>query len=224
MRNTHMNLRSATRSVIAVAMFAVLAAPAGAVEINFDTLPGGIAVTTQYQSLGAVFSSNNDTAALIFSDPAEAKSQPNILVGNNNFSNIYLRFIDPVTGNFSTASSVSVYAISVGFSRWSVTAKNGDGQTLETFVLQHLAGPVNGLGNQDLLTFASSSIASIDFVFTSTSPGDGIGIDNLSFISQPVPEPSAATLLAVGIALFGLRLRYVRLRNPAPSSAPAANA
>jgi hypothetical protein len=186
------------KALLTWALLAATAAPAAAVVINFDTLPTGTAVTTQYQSQGAVFSSNSNSPARIFADVAEATSQPNILVGNNVFSNIFLRFVDPVTGSPATASNVSVYAISVGATQWTVTAKSAGGQPIETFVLQNLAGPVNGLGNQDLLTFASSNIASIDFVFTLTNPNDGIGIDDLSFTLQPVPEPSAAVLLSLG--------------------------
>jgi hypothetical protein len=211
MLNFH-TVSCASKSVwLTCALLAASAAPAGAVVINFDTLPSGTEVTTQYQPQGAVFSSNSNGAARIFADVAEATSQPNILIGRNVLSNIFLRFVDPITGSPATASNVSVYAISVGASEWTVTAKNAGGQPIQTFVLQHPDGPVNGLGNQDLLTFAASNIASIDFVFTNMNSNDGIGIDDLSFTLQPVPEPSVAVLMSLGLALMGYRVGSAHL-------------
>src|SRR5437660_299956 len=175
------------RMMLGVALLTLVMSPAEAVVIDFDTLPNGTAlssgtaITTQYQPLGAIFASNGGTSAHVLSDPPEAVSQPNVLVGNDVFSDLFLRFVDPTTGSPSTATNVSVYAISVGHAQWTVTAKDALGQTLQTFVLQRLSGPVNGLGNQDLLTFTSTDIATIDFVFTISNPEDGIGIDNLSF-------------------------------------------
>lgn len=194
--------------MLGAALLTLAISPAEAVIIDFDTLPNGTAlsngtaITTQYQSLGAVFTSNGGTSAHILTDPPEAVSQSNILVGNDIFSNIFLRFVDPTTGAPSTADNVSVYAISVGYAQWTVTAEDALGNTLQTFVLQHLSGPVNGLGNQDLLMFNSTGIATIDFVFTISNPGDGIGIDNLSYTAQDtsvVPEPDTLALLAIGL-------------------------
>ncbi len=78
-----------------------------------------------------------------------------------------------------------------------MTARDSLGQPLETFVLQHLDGPENGLANQDLLIFGSAGIATIDFVFTiSSANNDGIGIDDLSFTiaarQPPVNNPPVA--------------------------------
>jgi len=195
--------------MLGVALLTSVMSPAEAVVIDFDTLPNGTvlssgtAITTQYQPLGAVFASNGGTSAHILSDPPEAVSQPNILVGNDNFSDIFLHFVDPATGVPSTANNFSVYAISVGHSEWTVTAKDALGQTLQTFILQHLNGPANGLGNQDLLRFTATDIATIDFVFTIVDGSDGIGIDNLSFTVQQasaVPEPGTVVLLGTGLA------------------------
>jgi len=197
------------KMMLGAALLTSVLSPAEAVVIDFDTLPNGTAllsgtaITTQYQPLGAVFASNGGASAHVLNDPPEAVSQPNVLVGNDVFSDLFLRFVDPTTGSPSTANNVSVYAISVGHAQWTVTAKDALGQTLQNFVLQNLSGPVNGLGNQDLLTFTATGIATIDFVFTIVDGSDGIGIDNLSFTVQQasaVPEPGTVVLLGTGLA------------------------
>src|SRR5437879_6155222 len=79
------------RIMLGVALLTVVMSPAEAVVIDFDTLPNGTAlssgtaITTQYQPLGAIFASNGGTSAHVLSDPPEAVSQPNVLVGNDVF-------------------------------------------------------------------------------------------------------------------------------------------
>ncbi|MCA8973068.1 MAG: hypothetical protein KDC98_00020 [Planctomycetes bacterium] len=159
--------------------------------LNFDNLAANTAITNQYQSQGVLFHSNLGSPAHIWSDPAEATSPPNIMVGTDNFADLFVRFVDPTSAAPTTARQVSVVAISVGHAQWTVTARDSNGQPLQTFVLQNLGGPANGFGNQDTVTFTSSAIASIDFVFTISNPADGIGIDDLSFRLNPTCQPAS---------------------------------
>ncbi len=194
-------------------LFIITTGPAIATIIDFDTLPDGTAlghnvpITDQFQTLGVLFSGENGPAHT-FKDLGEATTKPNILVGDDNFGDLSVSFVNTSSGLASTANNVSVNAISVGWAEWTVTSKDLAGDILEQFVLQNPTGPVNGLANVDPISFTIDGIASIDFIFTVDHAGDGIGIDDLTFNLASVPEPSIIALFAAGF--FGIG--FVRRR------------
>jgi len=193
-------MRSHTlRPLLVAALLSLLARPAQvhATTLDFDAFADGTAITNQFQSLGVVFSSDAGQPAHVFSDPAEATSSPNILVGADNFANLFITFVDPVTGLPNPASgacAVTMNVISVGVATITVTSRSLAGTPLQSFVLTHPGGPPNGLGNVDPLQFTVAGIASIDLVFTTPGPPgvDGVGIDDLSFgLGCPTPTARA---------------------------------
>lgn len=189
-------------------------APLSAVLIDFESLPGGenasngLKINNQYQPVGAIFSSNNGQDATIFSASSESTSGSFIMVGADNFSNIFLNFVDPLTGDQATAQNFSVNVVSVGHAVYTVTARNLQGNVLESVDLTNPEGPQNGFANIDPVSFSSTNIASVDFVFTTSNPGDGIGIDDLAFeLNAAVPEPASSFLLMMAMTFGILSLR-----------------
>ncbi len=184
--------------------------PLSAVLIDFENLPGGanafngLKISNQYQPVGAIFSSNNGQDATIFSAPGESTSGGFIMVGADNFKDIFLNFVDPLTGNQTTVQNFTVNVVSVGHAVYTVTARNLQGNVLESVDLTNPDGAQNGFANIDSVSFSSTNIASVDFVFTTPNPGDGIGIDDLAFeFNTAVPEPASSFLLIIATA-FGI--------------------
>lgn len=171
---------------------------AAPVALDFDAFAPGASVTTQFLGQGVVFSGGGASPATAYFDPPEATSSPNILCGNDNFSNLYVQFVDPNTGvpspNFR-ACMARLNVISVGVAVITVTSRDGGGNVLQSFVLNHPAGPPNGFGAVDPLVFAGPGIASIDLVFTVPGPPgvDGVGIDDLVFDFECATPAGAST-------------------------------
>jgi hypothetical protein len=197
-----MNYRIMSRSTSAVILgLAILgAARAQAVVIRFDGFGNGAAVTSQHLVDGVLFSSNGGQAAHAMADPAEATSAPNILVGADNFSDIFVRFVDPATGVPSPnalAMCASLKLISVGLAEITVTSRSLSGSPLESFVYTHPSGPANGYQCVDPVAFNLAGVAGIDIVFTRQGPPgvDGVGIDDLeySFLESCNPVPAEST-------------------------------
>ncbi len=176
--------------------------------INFDKLPDGTAVdgtlssgtafpgtaiTNQYSSLGATFSSNNKgvIASVGFFD--DATSNPNFIVGNaNSFQPIVVNFASPV-------SQVTMQMISVGDSEVTITAYDASGAVLETKKIQNV-GLADARGRQDSLTLTASNISKIEAKITKLNSIDGFGIDDLAFCTTAVTPPTSACQLSFTLA------------------------
>lgn len=75
---------------------------ANAAVVDFGIYVDGTPITNQYQSLGVLFSSNGGVPSRILLDSFEATTPPNILTGANVFSNIFVSFVDPASGELAT--------------------------------------------------------------------------------------------------------------------------
>jgi hypothetical protein len=167
----------------------LLAVSAHATTINFDSFASGTPITTQYQAQGVVFAGSSGPAH-IYLDPAEATSSPNILVGDDNFGNLFITFVDTGTGlptPVSAACGAWLTVISAGHAVVHVRSRDGGGNVVQDFEVTHPEGPENGFQNHDPLAFTIFPIQSIEMIFTLSNPNDGMGIDDLSFESCVLP-------------------------------------
>lgn len=167
----------------AAALCAALAGSrAEAVVIDFDAYIHGTPISNQYQGSGVLFSTNGGGPCSVFGDPPEATSQPNILIGADVYSDIFLLFVDPATGAPSPVAGdcVTLNVISAGHAVVHVRSRNAANAILEDFTVTNPGGPVNGLGNVDHIEFTTGPIATVEMVFTLINLGDGIGIDDVT--------------------------------------------
>jgi hypothetical protein len=197
---------------LSIAFAIVLIAPAHAVVIDFDTLPGGnavadgTAITDQYSSVGVTFSLFEDGVALSDGPQAVSKYAPTGQQGNRlgNFYDEDERG-DVLRIEFSQlVSDISFDFFPQGDSgdQTRVIAYDENGNELSN----ELTG-INGFPKIALFTVAADGVKRIDIF----QPADNWnwGIDNLSFTFglTSVPEPSALTLLAGALIGIGLARR-----------------
>lgn len=159
--------------------------------IDFETYPDGSTVfccpliTDQFQSQGAIFSSDFGEAK-IFSN-GEASSPPNALSGKfSTFEDLFIDIVDPITGNPTTAARVDLTLISVGHALITVNALASDGVTIidSVSVTNPLPGPQNGLNNKDPVSLIGPGIARVEILFTIPVFPDGIGFDDVVIFSD----------------------------------------
>lgn len=176
---------------------AAMISPVRATTLDFEDQAGGNSITNQYQSAGVLFSAPGNLPATIYLDPPEATSGVNILVGTDNFSDLFLNFVDPATGLPSPdflACPASLNVVSVGIAVITVQSRDSGGSILQSFVLTHPDGPPNGYQNVDPLLFDVGQVASIEMLFTVPAPEiDGVGIDDLAFSFECAPSPVLPT-------------------------------
>ena len=216
--NTILSFKYVIQIIGVIALSILITTIAAATTIDFDSIDasgGLVPVSNQFQSSGVLFSSTSGADANA-ATTSEASSPANILIGVDAFSDIFVSFVDQTSGLSDldhVADNVSVDIISLGHSEWTIITKDLADQTLETIVLSNPGGTLHGTNNINSITFSSFNIASIDFVFTSSAPGDGVGIDNLSFtLGAPEPVPKPTTIALLGIGLAGLAGAEIRCR------------
>ena len=188
------NVRLGATSAATIGICAMMsfASAVGAAIINFDVFPNGQAVrdrtviTTQYASLGVLFSSSapagGPTAAYFF---GEASSQPNALWGieaNAGLREIVMDFPSPPTASMS----VSLNVLSVGCGTVHATAFASDLITVvDAISLTRGFGGGNGYGNIDPITLSGTGIAQIYIWIEQTGEVvDGFGIDDVEITFQ----------------------------------------
>jgi hypothetical protein len=212
---------------LAAASFAViLAAPASATSINFDTFPNGspvpvsTAIGTQYASLGVTFSGTNGTitgvptATDYSAGPAGANYSGNYLasiaVPTSYGNTILAQRYSVVTMQFSTA----VNGVSFSYNNFagsqfqgSLNAYNANGVLLQNFVL-------TGGNGWEVKTLTAAGISRIDVIGAAVGGSTLIfGIDQLNFTpvaTAAVPEPASWAMMIGGFGLVGGAMRRRR--------------
>jgi len=182
----------------------------GALPIDFEGFSDGAVITDDYKTDGVIFSSSQYSIQIL-DDSGEVPPGPpsgaNILVSNSGANNgdIIISIVDPTTFTPTDASSIQLYLYSVGNSAVTVESKNSVGDVLDTQVFQNndvggvncdyptrpdCPGPItNGWGQTDFYTF-SGAIRTVT-ITSDQSPGDGYGIDDVSFTPAGNTEANA---------------------------------
>lgn len=222
-------MRRVCLGLVFMLVLAGFARPASAAVITFNEaglVPGfgpapyysgstkGTTITDQLASLGVLFSVSEGGAAYVTSG-AFVGAGPSSMSGNflainttpytsGSWATLTASFVDPLTGNRTTANGFSVTAWDTNNdpTRMTATAFDIDGNWLESYSLASLA---------NTFQFKSSNIGRIEFYDTG---GDGHVIDNFSYRLNPastqVPEPASVTLFGIGSAALALVRRRRR--------------
>jgi hypothetical protein len=181
---------------------AVFAAPlsrgdfsASAIDIDFEGFPTHTQITTQYQSLGVVFTTigsspqaNND-----FQAQYGPLASGNILAAGTSLGSnqIELSFVNPVTGDPAATTGVGADII---------FRNTGNFATLEVFdasmmSLGSVTTPPDMGDDEVFLGFGATPIYKAILTFNASD--SFVGIDNLIF--EPVPEPATLVLAALAV-------------------------
>jgi len=192
---------------IAIGLLSLLAplAPAAANDINFDDLPGGTVVTTQYAGVTFSSSSGHDVATTAQS-ATYGTSVPNFICsgvggGITCADPVYLDFLAPV-------SDLHFLAVGDDMSGIIGNAAVFAGATLLGSV--DIVGDGDPFGTPMLIDLtAFSGITRLEI--TTTDPA-GLGYDDFHFVpgQGPVPEPATWALMLGGFATIGSALRSRR--------------
>jgi hypothetical protein len=197
--------RLTTACCVAVALLCAPLALRGAV-VDFDNLPGGgtlpadTVLTTQYSSVGVIFSALEDgspanSAVINPFEPISGNYWANTPDGNfgPRWDALIMDFATPVSG-------VSWLTQSYGGESITFNAYDAGNNLLETLIVT---------GDWVATGFAASGIARIEAL----QPNDnwGWGMDNLEFTPGQIPEPATFSMLALGLAVGSLLARK-RLR------------
>lgn len=186
---------------VAIALVCAPLALHGAV-VDFDNLPGGgtlsadTILTTQYASVGVIFSaledgSPADSAVIDQFGPISGNYWANTTDGN--FGPRW----DVLIMEFSTpASGVSWLTQSHGNLDITFNAYDAGNNLLETLVIT---------GDWVPSGFAASGISRIEAL--QPEDGWGWGLDNLEFTAGQIPEPATFSMIALGLAAASLLTR-----------------
>lgn len=190
MKLKHLALIIASSLIVNVAHASVIA-------IDFDDGAGadGDAIGNHYS--GVTFSSN----AMWASNGGLTGSSGTLGLGSSDQRWMYSSDSDLLLrATFdSLISSISITAIDLGANGFRIEGFDDNGQSLgfaEKF------GVGFGIGNFDTVTFAHSNIKSVAFYQPVQGFGDGIILDNLTYVTAPVPEPESFVLMGTGLMVM----------------------
>ncbi|WP_246840604.1 PEP-CTERM sorting domain-containing protein [Lacimicrobium sp. SS2-24] len=197
---------------IACLLVCLFAGPVNATLIDFDSLPGGgavvsgTAITNQYSSLGVTFSVLEDGITQTGGPLATTEFAPLGQQGNR-LGNFY---------NFSTGFRADILRIEfsalVSNVSFDFFPQGDSGGQTRVLALDSSLAPISdtmtgisGFPGIQNFSVTGSGISRLDIF----QPSDGWnwGLDNLSFDSVQVPEPSSIALLGLGLASIGFSRR-----------------
>jgi hypothetical protein len=215
-------MRSRVSTVVALVLMCLGATAEAATLLSFDELPHALPLSTEYSSLGVIFSSTAPIGASISSDPADS-----FALGETTAPFVFAIVAVPSTSTPSLPNKIIGAKFDAGGSlvqceRCGIRISFVD--PIPTEVSLYITDPDGG---QSAQFFGPSSSAFPEFVefldlggisdiVLISRPSVGIGFDSLSF-AAPVPEPPETTLVAM--ALIGWTVAEQRLRRRRPTRA-----
>jgi hypothetical protein len=213
--------------VAVLALVALSAKPRAATLLTFDELPHASPLSTEYSSLGVVFSSTAPIGASVSSDPADS-----LLPGEAVAPFVFAIVAVPSTSTPSFPNKVIAAKFDAGGSliqceRCGIRISFLDPIPTEVgfFITDpdggqsaHFFGTGGPLGSVAIAPASSalpefvtfSHLGGISEVVLVSAPSVGIGIDSLEF-SAAVPEPASGA--ALGVVVAGCAALH-RLRRP----------
>ena len=178
------------------------AGAANAVTLDFEGIGAhNTLVTSQYAANGVTFSN-----AILEEFAAFATSGDFFIEAASGGT---FDASSPIIATFASAvSMVSINAIDVGGNGAQIIAfdavTGGNQIALDDFVG---TGNGGGVGSFEVLSVMAAGIRRIELSMVSTTLGDTIGFDDLTFDAAVVPLPAGMALLLSGLAALGLRAR-----------------
>lgn len=217
-------MKQALRMAALSAGLSLAAAPASATTLSFDELAVGSTLSTQYASLGAVFTANafsgagtsssgeawagNTDMSIVASAGADVGDlgAPAGLVSGHLLRS-YGRWLEE-DGDPSFAITFAGEA--TGFSAAFAGVSTGSDVTLYAYLGSTLVGTVAGSGSgQFVLSFAGPVTR------VAVRPGsfdDWVGVDNINYSLTPIPEPGTVAMMSFGLGWLVWRQRQRRGR------------
>jgi hypothetical protein len=176
----------------AIAAALALAAPAGAVTINFDSLPGASTVTNQFAE--ATFSAPFGGVTVFTSASFFGTSAPNFICSSSCVVDIDIAFTDPV-------NNLNFLALGDNDAGTTALVDVFDGSGLLATVNVVTDGVVNLPHMVDLSAFANVTAIKIRDITDSA----GLGFDDFNFdVGNNVATPEPASMALFGLGLLGL--------------------
>lgn len=181
----------------AIAAALAMAAPAGAVTINFDNLVASTVVTNQYAD--ATFSAASGPLVVLGSAASFGTSVPNFICSAACATDFSVAFTAPV-------NNLTFLALGDGAA--------GTTGLIDVFDSNGLIATVNlvtdGVSTvPDLMNLSAFSNVTAITIRSITDPA-GLGFDDFNFnvgATTSTPEPASAALLVGGLLALGLRRR-----------------
>lgn len=173
--------------------------------VDFESAPVGPIGGSLVIAPGVSISSAEGTAS-IYDMPVGTPDRLygfNTTAGGSNFAGL---IGGSLTFTFAQGvQAFGAYITGVQLDSETLTFDDGSSQTIV------LPNPGFGNGGAQFIGFtdAGKSIVSITYTANANNVGDIVGVDDVRWVTSAVPEPSALSLIAVGLAAVaaGLRLR-----------------
>ena len=194
---------------------------ARAVDITFEDLAPGTVLSTQYASLGVVFSANAFSGANINSTDADWATNTDMTIVASSGADVGgLGGPSLVSGNilhsfsgwlgedgdasFAASFTTPVTSFSVSLAGVSLSSDTA----LYVFNGSNLLAKVLGPDSPGQYTLSYDATSITRVVITAGSFADWVGVDNIRFTPvTAVPEPQSFVLMVIGLATLAVVLR-----------------